>query len=85
MGDRLFKFCFQAKLTTLSLNLSFPCQISVVWKRGDKLAETKERKAVIRGVVTFDETLEIDCNMAISPESKRFEPKKVLSLSHRPS
>lgn len=72
MGDRVFKFFFKAKLSTLSLNLNFPCQISVVWKRGDKLAETKERKPVEKGLVTFNETISIECNMAISPTTKKF-------------
>lgn len=77
MSDKIFRFFFQAKLSTLSLNLNFPCEISVVWKRGDKLAETKERKPVVKGTVTFNESIAIECNMAINTQTNKFESKKV--------
>jgi hypothetical protein len=35
MSDqKVFKFGFSALLLTLKLGLKFPCNISIIWKRG---------------------------------------------------
>lgn len=36
--QKVFKFAFVADILTLKLGLKFPCTISVIWKRGEKLA-----------------------------------------------
>lgn len=53
MSQKCFKFTFFAFLDSLKLSLKFPCTISVIWKRGDKLAEVREKKAIVDGVATF--------------------------------
>lgn len=78
MSDqKVFKFAFLATISTLKLGLKFPCTISVIWKRGEKLAEVLQRREIINGVATFNEQLSIDCNMIFDVNKKQFETKKV--------
>jgi len=50
-NQKIYKFCFNAFLHSVSLALKFPCVVSVTWKRGnyvcysgEKSAEVKERR-----------------------------------------
>lgn len=53
MPPKCFKFTFFALVDSLNLSLKFPCTISIIWKRGEKLAEVKERRGIVNGVATF--------------------------------
>jgi|JI6StandDraft_1071083.scaffolds.fasta_scaffold15387_2 hypothetical protein len=77
--QKVFKFSFVASITTLKLGLKFPCTISIIWKRGEKLAEVLTRREIVNGVATFNEQLSIDCNMIFDVNKKLFEAKKVPS------
>ena len=77
MSQKCFKFTFLAYIDEVRLALKFPCTLSVIWKRGDKLAEVQERKEIVNGVATFKEELTIDCNMIMDTQKKVFDPKKV--------
>lgn len=76
----MFKFAFLAAISTLKLGLKFPCSISVIWKRGEKLAEVLQRREIVNGTATFNEQLSIDCNMIFDVAKKQFEPKKVTPI-----
>lgn len=80
MSDqKVFKFAFTALISILKLGLKFPCAISIIWKRGEKLAEVLQRREIVNGVATFNEKLTIECNMIFNVPKKQFEPKKVLT------
>ena len=76
---RLCCRCLFGLLFLLKLGLKFPCTISIIWKRGEKLAEVLTRREIVNGVATFNEQLSIDCNMIFDVNKKLFEAKKVPS------
>lgn len=74
-----YKFQFDVVVEKIELQVSFSCQVSVIWKRGNNKIETKAKPTldVSTNQAAFNEKLTMFSNMYFNEKIKSFHEKKV--------
>lgn len=75
-----FKFLISVKIQKIKLNISFPCDIIVLWKRGTQRIETKGKvshNSKISLESTFNEELSMFAHFMFDESLNIFKEKKV--------
>ena len=83
---KVYQIVFITEIKTLYLNVKFPCEIKMIWKRsnftfikGNESAET-QRVKLADGKALFNEKLQLNVNMYFDIKTNKFVEKKVLSF-----
>lgn len=56
---RVFRFGITVVIEQVHLSVSFPCKLSVAWKRGNQKLESTTQPQLEQGLATFNESLSL--------------------------
>jgi len=77
VGKKTIKFQIDVRVEKVDVNIKFPCQLFIIWKRGPRNRETKKVDMDLNtGSATFNEDLSLTATLFQDTKTKKFQEKK---------